>query len=55
MAKKRKYPKQPKASSSIEVWNRYLQKCKEVAAHNKALSQKPQKIASIKQQVSKLK
>jgi hypothetical protein len=29
-AKKLKYPKKPKATASLEVWERYTARCKEV-------------------------
>lgn len=32
--KKRKYPKQPKQSASLEVWQRYKERIKEVDRHN---------------------
>jgi len=37
MAKKRGYPKQPKASSSIDVWKRYEDKVKEIDKYNAQL------------------
>lgn len=33
----KKYPKKPKASSSLEVQQRFLQRCKEVDSHNTKL------------------
>jgi len=44
MAKKRKYPKKPKMSSSLQTWKNYEAKCKEVDKFNAKLeSEKKQK------------
>lgn len=37
MAKKRKYPKRPKQSASLQVWKNYEARCKEVDKHNAQL------------------
>jgi hypothetical protein len=37
MAKKRKFPKAPKASASLESWKRYEQRVDEVKKHNAQL------------------
>jgi len=55
MAKKKKYPKQPKKSASLATWERYEARCKAVTAHNKALAEKPKKIDAIKSRVQKAK
>lgn len=55
MARLPKYPKQPKQSSSLQVWARYLERCKAVAQKRKAMRDAPKKKDSIKAQVSKLK
>jgi hypothetical protein len=55
MAKKKKFPKQPKASASEEVWKRWEARCKEVAAYNKKLKEAPKKKAAIKARVQSLK
>ena len=55
MARKKKYPKQPKQSSSKAVWERYLIRVKEVARYNKELADKPKAIARIKEQATKAK
>ena len=34
MAKKKKYPKRPKQSSSLQVWKNYETKCKDVDKFN---------------------
>lgn len=34
MAQKRKLPKKPKTSASLEVWKNYEKKVKEVQKHN---------------------
>ena len=55
MARLPKWPKAPKASASLEAWQRYAQRCREVASKRKAIKAKPQKIQAIKTAVSKLK
>jgi len=55
MAKKRKYPKQPKRSSSLAVWERYEARCKEIDKYNKSLAEKPKKIDAIKARIAKMK
>ena len=53
MAKKKKYPKQPKRSASLAVWQRYEARCKEKDKFNKAIEEKPAKIEAIKARVMK--
>ena len=53
MARKKKYPKMPKRSASLAVWQRYEARCKEVDKHNKAIDEKPAKIDAIKARVMK--
>jgi hypothetical protein len=58
MAKaKRKYPKQPKANASIDVWNRYKERIKEVdkanAQSDKDKLTKKRLIADVKKMKSK--
>ena len=55
MPKKRKYPKQPKASASLKTWENWEKRCAEVAKHNKAIEDRPDKIAAIKARVAKKK
>ena len=42
MAKKRKYPKEPKRSASLETWRNYRDKVKEVDKYNAALEKRKQ-------------
>lgn len=37
MAKKKTYPKAPKKTASLEVWNNYKNKCVQVDAANKKM------------------
>lgn len=53
MARKKKYPKQPKRSASLAVWQRYEARCKEIDKFNKAIEEKPAKIDSIKARIMK--
>ena len=57
--KSRKFPKAPKQSASLEVWERYHKRCAEIKKHNeeklKPYKHKASKIASIKSAVSKIK
>lgn len=55
MATKRKYPKQPKASASADVWQRYYDRCKEVDKHNSNLIKEKARKASIIKKVKSLK
>lgn len=40
MAKKRKYPKEPKRSASLETWRNYRDKVKEVDKYNAELEKR---------------
>lgn len=40
MAKQKKYPKQPKMKSSVEVWKRYEERCREVDRYNNDLKRR---------------
>lgn len=55
MPKLKKYPKQPKASSSIAVWERWERRCAEVAKYNAELKKAPEKKRALKAKVEKLK
>lgn len=55
MAKKRKYPKQPKRSASLAVWQRYEMRTKEIDRFNKMITEKPAKIDAIIARVAKAK
>ena len=55
MAKKKKYPKQPKAGSSVAVWENWERKCKEVKKYNDELKKAPDKKRAIKARVQKMK
>lgn len=55
MARKKKFPKQPKAGSSLAVWERWEKRCKDVAEYNKKLAEAPKKKSAIKDRVQKIK
>jgi hypothetical protein len=54
MAKKKKFPKAPKRSASLAVWQRYEQRCKDVAKYNKEIEAKPSKISAIADRIRKM-
>ena len=47
MAKLPKWPKRPKKSSGVAVWERYEQRVKDVAAKRKAIKEAPKKKEAI--------
>lgn len=53
--KKRKYPKQPKASASLQTWQNYHARCKEVDRYNASIVSDKKKKSSIISSVNKLK
>lgn len=55
MAKKKSYPKQPKASASLKVWENYHAKCKDVDKFNADLEKTAKKKEQVKASVGKLK
>jgi 1,4-dihydroxy-2-naphthoate octaprenyltransferase len=55
MAKKKSYPKQPKQSASLNAWENYYDKCKEVDKHNAQLEADAKKKKSVIDKVKKLK
>ena len=55
MAKKKKFPKTPKAGSSLKVWENYKKSCEAVNKHNAALEAEKKKKESIKVAVGKVK
>jgi len=55
MARLKKFPKQPKRTSSLSTWQRWEMRCKDVAAYNKALKEAPKKKDSIKARIQSLK
>jgi hypothetical protein len=54
-----KFPKSPKSSASVEVWERYYKRCAEVKKRNeerlKPYKARKSKIDSIRNSVSKIK
>lgn len=54
-----KFPKSPKSSASVEVWERYHKRCADIKKRNeerlRPYKNKVSRVASIKTQVSKLK
>ncbi len=55
MAKLPKWPKQPKRTSSLAVWQRYEQKVKAVKAKRKAIQEAPKKKEAIAERARKAK
>lgn len=55
MAKLKKYPKAPKAKASLDVWERYNTKCKDIDADNKKIENDKAKKAKLIQATKKLK
>jgi hypothetical protein len=53
--RKPKFPKKPKNSSSMAVWERYYERVKMVAAKRKAIDDAPKKKASLMTKVNALK
>lgn len=53
--KKRKYPKQPKMTASLPVWERYRAKCQEVDRYNAGLDAAKKKKAAVISTVQKMK
>jgi hypothetical protein len=53
--KKKKYPKSPKKTSSLEVWDKYKVRCKEVDEFNKKIITDKAKKAKVIEEVKKLK
>ena len=57
--RKFKFPKAPKKSASVEVWERYHKKCADIKKRNdekmKPFKAKSSKIAAIKTAVSRIK
>jgi hypothetical protein len=54
MAKMKKYPKQPKLNSSMDVWKRYEDRCKAVSKYNSDLKKAPSLKNAIKSRISSL-
>ena len=53
--RKPKFPKKPKNSSSMAVWERYYERVKMVAAKRKAIDDAPKKKAALQSKVNALK
>lgn len=53
--KKRKYPKAPKKTASLEVWERHRAKCVEVDRYNANIEAAKKKKAGVISQVQKIK
>jgi hypothetical protein len=52
MAKKRKYPKRPKVSSSLQVWKNYEARCKDVDRYNSQLERDKKAKANLVKKIS---
>lgn len=55
MAKYKKYPKSPKKSSSLDVWEKHKQKCQEVDKHNAKIDADKKKKETVIGAVKKIK
>ena len=55
MAKQKKYPKQPEMKSSVEVWKRYEERCREVDRYNNDLKRREAEKKRIIDKVRKMK
>ena len=55
MAKLKKYHKQPKMKSSVEVWKRYEERCREVDRYNNDLKRREAEKKRIIDKVRKMK
>jgi len=55
MAKKKKFPKQPKAGASLKTWENYKKRCEDVNKHNAALESDKKKKEGVKAAVGKVK
>jgi hypothetical protein len=55
MAKLKKYPKKPKASASVEVMKRYLERCKAVDKDNAPIKKALKEKEALKKKISNLK
>lgn len=55
MAKMKKFPKQPKAKSSLQTWERYKKKCDDITKFNAGIVATQKKKESIKTGVQKQK
>ncbi len=55
MAVKKKYPKSPKSSASLEIWERYKSRMKEVDDHNKKIIADKAKKVKLISEIKKLK
>ena len=53
--KLKKYPKKPSASASLEVLNRYLERCKDVDKLNKPIIAYNKKVEEAKKKIANLK
>ena len=53
--KKKKYPKAPKATASLQVWQNHQAKCKEVDRYNASIQSDKKKKATVIAATQKLK
>lgn len=54
MPKLKKYPKKPKASASLSVMERYIERCKEVDRYNAALKKDEEKRKNLKKKITNM-
>lgn len=55
MAKKKSFPKAPKASASLETWQKYDKKVTEVKKHNAQLESDKRKKKTLVEKIKKVK
>lgn len=55
MAKKKSFPKAPKASASLETWQKYDKKVAEVKKHNAQLESDKRKKKTLVEKIKKVK
>lgn len=55
MAKRKSYPKAPKAGASLKVWENYKKRCEAVNKYNASLETDKKKKESIKASIGKVK
>lgn len=55
MAKKKKFPKSPKAAASLQIWQEYDKKVAEVNKHNNKIDTDAKKKKAVQEKVNKAK
>jgi hypothetical protein len=55
MAKKKKFPKQPKQGASLKVWENYKKRCEDVNRYNAQIEAEKKKKEQVKKTVQSVK